>query len=155
MLGREELRCPRNGGVLSAQCWALEVHTKAPTCLFQALHVSLGMASLTGSRLELCGGAGNSCSVHSCLFPSPGPYFSLLCWPCSFTKHSLSYTQWHSLLEYSPFPPETREKQVQNKVPKHWGYISDQWRPQWGYRGRSPERRQPRARDKSWVLKDA
>lgn len=123
--------------VLSVGLW--KCTTKAPTCLFQALHVSLGMASLTGSRLELCGGARNSCSVHSCLSPSPGPYFSLLCWPYSFTKPSLSCTQRYILLEYSPFPSGTQENQVQNKVPEHWDYISDQWRTQWEYRGRSPE----------------
>lgn len=82
-----ELLCPGNGGmVLSTRLW--KCTTMAPTCLFQAPHVSLGMASLAGSRLEQCGGAGSSCSVHSCLSLSlPGPHFSLLCWPYLFTKH--------------------------------------------------------------------
>lgn len=115
--------------MLSAGLW--KCTTKAPTCLFQALHVSLGMASLTGSRLELRGGSENSCSVHFCLFPSPGSYLSLLRWPYSFTEYSLSCTQRHTLLEYCPFPPETQENRMQNKVPKHWDYISDQWRTQW------------------------
>lgn len=76
--------------------------TKAPTCLFQAPHVSLGMASLAGSKLECCGGAVSSCSLHSCLFPRP-PLLSFL-----LAQFLHCCTLRHIFLQCSPFPPETQ-----------------------------------------------
>lgn len=102
-------------------------------------------------RLEQCGGAGSSCSMYSCLPPSPGSHFSLLCWPYSFTEHSLCCTQRQIFPEYSPFPLGTPGEPGTRIMYPHTG-IKFQTR---GAPSGSPERRQPRARERSWVLKDA
>lgn len=110
----EEFQRLRSGGVPGAQGWAVEVHPQGPRVSISGPARVTGNG-LTESRLELRGGAGNSCSVQSRLFSKPGPHFSLLCRPYSFTEHSPYCTRRHSLLEYSPFPPRMQQNQVQNK----------------------------------------
>lgn len=126
--------------------------TKAPTCLFQAPHVSLGMASLAGSKLECCGGPGSSCSVHSCLSLSSAPTFLFFAGPIPSLLHLEAYFS----TMFSLSSRNSRGSRSQNNATKH---SSTEFRTNGTSSGRqrqeSLERRQPRARDQSWVLKDA
>lgn len=126
--------------------------TKAPTCLFQAPHVSPGMASLAGSKLECCGGAGSSCSVHSCLSLSSAPTSLFFAGPIPSLLHLEAY----SSTMFSLSPRNSRGSGSQNNATKH---SSTEFRINGASGGRQRqqnlERRQPRGRDQHWVLKDA
>lgn len=124
---------------------------KAPTHLFQAPHVSLGMASLAGSKLECCGGAGSSCSVHSCLSLSSAPTSLFFAGPIPSLLHHEAYSN----TMFSLSSRNSRGSGSQNNATKH---SSTEFRTNGASSGRqrqeSLERRQPRGRDQNWVLKD-
>lgn len=77
-------------GMVRCSALGCDCTTKAPTCLFQAPHVLLRMTAPPGQEVGWSGVEGLGTAVLCTpvfLFPSPGPHFSLLCWPYLFTEH--------------------------------------------------------------------